>query len=84
MNSCGRRWGAAALKWHRIVYEMSSGLTEVPYFRWVITRCVFCSVTGLVWWRMSFVEVRKPRGSHVHGFVLTEGKSASRSALHLP
>jgi len=84
VNSCGRRWGATVLKWCRVVYEISSGQTEVPYFRWVIARCVSCSVTGLVWWRMSFVEVRRPGGSHVCGVVFTEGKSASASALHLP
>ena len=84
MNSCGRRWGATAVKWRRVVYEMSSEPTEVPYFRWVITRCVASSVTGLVWWRMSFVQVRRPGGSHVRGVVLTEGKSALRSTLYLP
>jgi len=48
VTSCGMRWGAAVLKWHRVVCEMSSGPTEVPYFRWLIARCIFCSVTGLV------------------------------------
>jgi len=84
VNICGRRWGAAALKWCRVVYEMSSGLTEVPYFRLVIAKCVSCSVTSLVWWQMSFVEVRRPGGSHVRGVVLSEGKSALRSVSHLP
>jgi len=63
---------------------MSSGPSEVPYFRSTIARYVSCSVTGFVWWRMSFVEVRRPGGSRVHGVVLTVGKSALRSASHLP
>ena len=62
---------------------MSSGPTEVPYFRWIIARCVSCGVTGLVWWRMSFVEVRRSGGSGARGAELTAGKSASRSASHL-
>ena len=41
-------------------------------------------MSHLVWWRMSFVEVRRPGGSHVRGIVLTEEKSALHSALHLP
>jgi len=63
---------------------MSSGPTEILYFRCTIARCVSCIVTGSVWWRMSFVEVRRPGGSRVRGVALTRGKSAVRSASHLP
>ena len=84
VKSWGRRCGAASLKRRRVEYEILSGPTEVLYFRWVIARCVSRGVTGLVWWRMSFVEVRRSGGSGVRGAELTAGKSALRSALHLP
>jgi len=38
VDTCGRRWGAAALKWRRVVYKIFSGPTEVLYFRWVIVK----------------------------------------------
>ena len=62
---------------------MSSGPTDVLYFRCAIARRVSCIVTGLVWWRISLVWVRRSGGRGVCGAVLTEGKSAFCRALHL-
>jgi len=62
---------------------MSSGPTDVLYFRCAIARCVSCVVTGLVWWHMSLMWVRRSGGRGIHGAVLTGGKSAFRRALHL-
>ena len=62
---------------------MSSGPTDVPYYRCAMARRVSCIVTGLVWLGMSVVWVRRSWGMGVRGAVLTEGKSAFRRALHL-
>jgi len=62
---------------------MLSGPTNVPYFRCAMARRVWCIVTGLVWWRMSLVWVRRSGGRGVCRAVLTGGTSAFRRALHL-
>jgi len=62
---------------------MSSGSNDVPYFRCAMASHVSCIVTGLVWWHMSLMWVRRSGGRGVRGAVLTGGKSAFRRALHL-
>jgi len=60
---------------------MSSGPTDVLYFRCAMARHVSCIVTGLVWWRISFMWVRRSGGRGVRAAELTGGKSAFHFTL---